>query len=282
MLTIVGAGLGPGSLTPQVRKAVEEANVLIIDSYTSPFSSWIIDAVKSLGKQAMVASRESLEDKSSSIISMASSFNVAVIVPGDPMVATTHASLLVEAKLKGIKVKIIPGISGPCASMSTSGLQFYRFGRKMTIPGPWRGVGATSTAYWLLGNMCLDLHTLLLLDVSPDGGQLPPAEGVKALKDQLDELVGDEWKGFRNLLVLAISVSDDDVKVSYSSISDPELLAPLTPSTLIVPSRLHPVEREFLETMHGVPKELLDRHDASLRSVDPCGLFLRSKQKAFE
>ncbi|MGC9209873.1 MAG: diphthine synthase [Acidilobus sp.] len=278
MLTLVGAGLGPKSVTPAARRALEQADLVIVDSYTSPGSQWLLDVVAPLGKKVIVASRAMLEEGSAQVIDMARTSNVALVVAGDPLVATTHSSLVIEARSRGVDVKIVPGLSGPLTSISASGLQFYRFGRKVTIPGPWRGVKATSVAYWALGNLCLDLHTLLLLDVSPEGGQLPPPQAVNILREELVQLVKDEWKGLGDLLVLTISVTDDGASVSYSTLSRPEGLATITPSSLILPSRLHPMEAEFLRLVYGVPVELIRQHDSALREVDPCTLFLKARR----
>ncbi len=279
MLTLVGAGLGPDSVSQSLRKALERANLIVVETYTSPGSGWVEELVKGLGKDVLVASRDVLEERSRDIVELAASRDVVIVVPGDPMIATTHSSLVVEALRSGVRAQVIPGLSGPCASMSVSGLQFYRFGRKMTIPAPWRGVGYTSIAYWFLGNLCLDLHTLFLLDVSPSGEQLAPREGVRALKEALNDLLGASWSGLRDLIVLEVSVGDDGIESSYATLSDYDRLSTLVPSSLMVPARLHVSEIEFLTSFHGVPDELIRAHQLALSRLDACELFFRTKER---
>ncbi len=280
MLTLAGAGLGPNSMTDSLRRALANADVVIVETYTSPLSGWIVELAKGYAKDVVIATREKLEERSHEVIRLATEKDVVVVIPGDPMIATTHSSLIVEALSSGVKARLIPAASGPCASISASGLQFYRFGRKITIPGPWRGVGLTYVALWLLGNLCLDLHTLFLLDVSPTGEQLLPSEGAKAILDGLKELLGSPPRGIEGLLTIAISVSEDHVETAHSRLSRHDSLRPLVPSSLIVPSGLHVSEKEFLTAFHGVDEETIRVHELSLANLDACGLFFKARERA--
>ena len=280
MLILAGAGLGPGSVSDSLKKLLGDADLVVVETYTSPMSDWVVKLAKAYAREVTVATRDLLEERSHEIVRLAAEKDVVVLVPGDPMIATTHSSLVVEALGSGVKARVIPAVSGPCASMSASGLQFYRFGRKITIPGPWRGVGLTSVALWLLGNLCLNLHTLFLLDVSPSGDQLSPADGARAVLNGLKELLGDVPQAFGGLLALAISVGEGQVESSYSTLSQPQGLRELKPSSLIVPSHLHVSEREFLQAFHGVDEKTIRNHELSLTSLDACRLFFAAREKA--
>jgi len=280
LLFIVGTGLGPQHVTDRAKSLIKRAEVVIVEAYTSPNSGWLEDMAKALNKATVKATRDLLEENVNTLIDMARSRDVVVLVAGDPLIATTHSSVVVEALTRGVKAKVIPGVSGPCAAMSLSGLQFYRFGRKVTVPGPWRGTDATPVAYWLLGNLCLDLHSLILLDVDQEGGQLPPADGARELLKAFNELLSDQRADLGDLLVLAVSATDDDdVNVTYSRLSEPEALRSVIPSTMIVPASLHPVEQEFLKSVHGVPLSLIDLHLKLLRRIDPCSLYFSGRRK---
>jgi len=279
LLFIVGAGLGPQHVTDLAKSLIKRAEVVIVEAYTSPNSDWLEDLAKALNKATVKATRDMLEENVNKLIDMARYRDVVVLVAGDPLIATTHSSVVVEALTRGVKVKVIPSVSGPCAAMSLSGLQFYRFGRKVTVPGPWRGADVTPVAYWLLGNLCLDLHSLILLDVDQEGRQLPPADGTRELLKAFNELLSDQKENLGDLLVLAVSATDNDVYVTYSRLSEPEALRPITPSTMIVPASLHPVEQEFLKLVHGVPSGLIDLHLKLLRRIDPCNLYFSARHK---
>ena len=280
MLILAGAGLGPGGVGDSLKKLLTDADLVVVETYTSPMSEWIVGLAKGYARDVMVATRDLLEERSHEIVRLAAQKDVVVLVPGDPLIATTHSSLIVEAIESGVKARVIPAVSGPCASMSASGLQFYRFGRKITIPGPWRGVGLTYVALWFLGNLCLNLHTLFLLDVSPSGDQLSPADGARAVLDGLKELLGEVPPAFGGLLTLAISVGEGQVESSYSTLSQPQGLRELKPSSLIVPSHLHVSEREFLQAFHGVDEKTIRNHELSLTSLDACRLFFAAREKA--
>ncbi len=273
VLVLAGAGVYPGSVSAEVSGLVAGADRVYVDTYTMPGSGWLLAwARRVAGDRVVEAGRDLLESRSSMVVEEARTSTVVVLVPGDPLIATTHVSLLAEAAARGVEWRVAPGISGVVASKAVSGLQYYRFGRTITIPGPWRGVRAVSVVSQLYGNLCVGLHTLLLLDVRGDGSQLPPGEGASALLS-LEEGLASEM-GFEPVLpgLLAAAVEragTPEARVFWASLE--ELAGSgrewLEPSSLVVPGLIHGSESDVLSQLYRVGEGEVREHNRRLREA---------------
>jgi diphthine synthase len=117
------------------------------------------------GKEVTIADRGMCEnDADDLIIEPAKEKNIAFLVVGDPVCATTHTDLMLRAKEVGVKVEVvhnasIMGAAGSC------GLQLYNFGQTVSIPffrDNWR---PTSFYPKIQYNRKGGMHTLCLLDI---------------------------------------------------------------------------------------------------------------------
>jgi diphthine synthase len=90
-----------------------------------------------------------------------------LLVPGDPLIATTHVALRMDAQKHGIRTRIVHGSSVLSAVIGLSGLHNYKFGKSVTIPFP--NETPPQTPYEVLTqNKKLGLHTLCLLDIKAE------------------------------------------------------------------------------------------------------------------
>lgn len=125
------------------------------------------------GQPVTLAHRETVELEADDILRGAYEGNVAFLVVGDPLSATTHSDLILRARHyqapsasepTPVSVKIIHNASITTA-LGSSGLAGYNFGQTVSIPfwtDDWRPDS------WLarIGeNMNLGLHTLCLSDI---------------------------------------------------------------------------------------------------------------------
>ena len=258
-LTLAGGGYAPGLQTVEVLESLKNANKVYVDTYTMPGARWLLDLARSYARGSVVAAeRKVLEEGSSSIAREALDSNVVVLVPGDPLIATTHAALLAEAARAGATIRLLPGVSGVCAAKSLSLLHYYRFGRTITVPGPWRGVKAYSVVEAIYGNICVGLHTMLLLDVEEGGaGQLGPGEAVSILLSHEAELsmeAGYEpFLGRLPLLVVSAGpngshfISIHEKMIAAEKLEHPEGRI----YSLVVPAELHESEEWALREVYG-------------------------------
>ena len=105
-----------------------------------------------------------VETSSDDILRNADGVDVAFLVVGDPLGATTHTDLLLRARTQGIPTRTIHNAS-ILTAIGATGLQLYNFGQTVSMvfftetwrPGSW----------WsrVKENSELGLHTLVLLDI---------------------------------------------------------------------------------------------------------------------
>ena len=91
--------------------------------------------------------------------------DVAFLSAGDPLIATTHSEMLIEAKKAGIKTTVIHSSSILSAAPGIAGLQAYKFGKVTTIPFTEENYFPHSPYLAIKANMDSKLHTLVLLDI---------------------------------------------------------------------------------------------------------------------
>ncbi|WFD32527.1 diphthine methyl ester synthase [Malassezia sp. CBS 17886] len=176
VLYLIGLGLADEEdITLKGLRAVQSCSRVYLESYTSILL--VDDFVPRLealyGKKVMPAHRETVELEADDILAAALGGNVAFLVVGDPLSATTHADLILRAHAfqapgatapTPVPVKIIHNASITTA-LGSSGLAGYNFGQTVSIPfwtDDWRPDS------WLerVGeNMRVGLHTLCLSDI---------------------------------------------------------------------------------------------------------------------
>ena len=176
------------------------------------------------------------------IVREAQSKNVVIAVPGDPLVATTHVAILLEALSAGVPFRYVPGISIHTVAISLSGLQHYKFGPVVTVPHLWK---ESPSFYERIGrNRSLGFHTLVLMDLHPEPITLPDAirallywekKKRKRIIDLSDLLVGIARAGKPDCKIF-VGTAEEFLDYDWGP----------APHSLIIPADLHPVEEEYL------------------------------------
>ena len=165
-LYFIGLGLNnEKDITVNGLEAVKKCGIAYLENYTSILSCSKEDLEKFYGKKIIPAGRGLVEADNNEIIENAKTKSVAFLVPGDPLVATTHIDLFLRAKKEGIKCSVIHNAS-ILSAVGVTGLQVYKFGKTTSIPLENENVESPYDA--LKGNISLGLHTLFLLDLNPD------------------------------------------------------------------------------------------------------------------
>ncbi|MDH5688520.1 MAG: diphthine synthase, partial [Candidatus Bathyarchaeota archaeon] len=153
--------------------AVKQSDFIFAEFYTSLMSGFSKERLeRKTGRKIRVLSRKDLEDEEGELILHKAEDGSAVfLVPGDPLIATTHIDLRIRAERRGVKTRIIHGASIMSAVMGLSGLQNYRFGRSVTIPFP-HSEQLSETPYEVISeNKTRNLHTLCFLDIEVEEGR---------------------------------------------------------------------------------------------------------------
>lgn len=190
MLTFVGLGLwDEKDVSVKGYEAVKRADEVYLEFYTSKLVGTDINRLSEFfDKDIKLLERKDLEEESWRIIEKALEKNVVVLIPGDPMIATTHSALRLEAKRMGVKTAIIHGASIVSAVCGLTGLHNYRFGRSTTISYPYKGKVSRTPMDTIEKNWSIDAHTLLYLDLHPKPMSINKAlEILLKLKNVEDE-----------------------------------------------------------------------------------------------
>ncbi|MEM1655605.1 MAG: diphthine synthase [Nitrososphaerota archaeon] len=257
-LYLVGLGLGSrGYLTRKAIEAIEGSSKAYLDVYTSIIEPELIEELRRiLGTRLIEADRKLLEEGASRIIEEAEGSDVAILVPGDPLIATTHIAIMIEAARRGIKCRVIHGVSAHSALISASCLQAYKFGKTVTMPRS--GVGAETCYRTILENMERGLHTLVLLDTADGGLDIPLA--IRMLMQVEDEAGMGLITPSRLIICLARIGFEDEVKWAGSLAEALERSYPPPPHSMIFPGILHFSEAEALEIVLGARPEVVESH----------------------
>jgi len=253
---LVFIGLGLYDERDMSLRALDEAracDVLFAEFYTSALRGTTVEKLAALiGKSVAVLHREDVES-GVVLLKQAATKRVGFLVPGDPMMATTHVDLRLRAAEAGIGTRIVHGSSILTAAIGLLGLQAYKFGRTTTIPIPEKGFRPTSPADVIAANRAAGLHTLVLLDLKEDGRFLTANEALR----YLTEIGGDRFPADTWVCVIggAGSMSPRVRADRAERLLSADLGPPL--HCLVVPGPLHFAERDALRRFADAPDDVL-------------------------
>jgi diphthine synthase len=262
-LVLVGMGLwNQNDVTLSGVKAAISADEVYAELYTNIMPGLNLKLFqKTIGKGITILGRRDLEeDADETILRSAQKKRVVLLVPGDPLAATTHVALRLRAYELGISTRVIHAASVFSAAPSLVGLQHYKFGKKVTIPIPQEGYLPLSPYDVLSENLSRGLHTLLLLDIDAERGK------YLSINEALNLLLKMETIKRMNVL------TDDRLVIGLARIGSPkpavkcDYVNVLTgfdfgppPHTLIVPGDLHFMEADTLVKLFGAPRSILPK-----------------------
>jgi len=230
-LILVGTGIS-FDLTLSSIERLRNAQEVYLERYTNQITEEKIEKLEKLiNKKVIVLPRDKVE--SGFLIEKAEKNDVVLLASGDPLTATTHITLILDAKKQHITVEVFHNSSIYTAAPGISGLQIYRFGKTASLVNPRENYKPTSSLEIIRNNLKMNMHTLVLLDTEPI-----PMTANTAL-DMLSE--------FNSAVVLS-NVGEKNQKITYGSISElrkTNLGEP--PFSMIIPAKLHDVEEESLE-----------------------------------
>lgn len=257
VLYILGLGLGSlDYITLGVINKLKICSEVYLDSYTSFISRELLEWLKKeLGEKLKIAVRKNLEDNVDEILDKAVYRNVAILVPGDPFIATTHTAIIIRAREKKVDYEILHGVSAYSAAPSITGLHIYKFGRTVTLPRE----GDSREVYRVIQeNMEKGLHTLILLDTA-DGGLTIPEALTRLLS--VEESLGRKILDRDSLGIALVSLGMPNQSIKVGTVR--ELLSvdyPPPPHMLIFPGELHFTEIEVLVKIYGAREDIVRKH----------------------
>jgi diphthine synthase len=247
MLYLIGLGLWDENDLPLgAIEKIKKCQAVFCELYTNKWAGSLKKIEELVDKKIKILER--LEVESDMIIELAKSQKVALLIPGDPMTATTHSELIIAAKKARIKVHVIHA-SSIYTAVGQTGLQMYKFSRSTTLVFPEQRFKPTSPYEVIAENKKMGLHTLVLLDIKYDIEKymsIPEAIGI--LMDIEDENRKGVIKS-DTMLVACCQLGSENQIIRYDSaknlMNDKELINKI-PAALIFPGKLHFKEEEML------------------------------------
>lgn len=240
-------------------KEVETADTVFIELYTSLLPNFSVERFEtSSGKKLQRVSRKELEEGDGKIVlKRAEKGKVVLLVPGDPLIATTHIALRIKAEKLGIKTRIIHGASILSAIMGLSGLHNYKFGKSVTIPFPEETYSETPYDV-ITQNKHLGLHTLCFLDLNTE------TRRYLTIHESLDSLLNIESTKKKETITentLAVGVARAGSNNPTVKTDTAKALRRYNfgkpPHSIVIPGTLHFMEAEALLVLTGAPKKLV-------------------------
>jgi diphthine synthase len=254
---VVFVGLGLDSEKGISLEGLEEARQaerVYAEFYTNLMPNLSIDKLQQqVGQEIQVLTRKQLEDENAKeIVRSAEHGKVVFLVPGDPMIATTHIALRLTLAKQKIQSRIIHGASIVSAISGATGLQSYKFGKCITFPQRAENVPA-SVLETITHNKALGLHTLLLLDIDIGVTGHLRIHTVFSRLTKVDPSI-EEW-----VAVGAARVGSSDEFVKAGRVKGLKNVDFGTiPHCIVFPGKLHFMEEEALKVLDGASSSDLE------------------------
>ena len=235
-LYLIGLGLNMKSITREGREAIDKCKKIYLENYTVDFPYKMGPFSEIIGKKFEEADRKKVE--SLELVDEAKKKDVALLVYGSPLTATTHITLMAEAKRMHVKCRVILNAS-IFDAVAMTGLQLYKFGKVTSMPAWKHNYSPDSFMDIVKQNMSMLAHSLILIDIGLDF-----REALTQLEKSAK--IHDVKLG---KLVICQSMGTKQARVYYKDISElKELREMFKPYCIIIPSKMHFAEKEFLES----------------------------------
>jgi diphthine synthase len=244
-LYLIGLGLNERSISKEGLDAIAKCKKIYLENYTVDFPYTQHQLEEIINKKVKIANREKVENLS--LVDESEKLNVALLVYGSPLTATTHITLIDECRASGIKYKIIYNAS-IFEAIAETGLQLYKFGKIASMPAWKKSFEPTSFMKIVQQNMSQEAHSLILVDIG-----LKFKDALKQFKKAAEEfdiplLQGVPPKGAKKFVVCQ-AMGTKNRKILYRSIEEFKNYDGIkSPYCIILPSKMHFVEKEVLES----------------------------------
>lgn len=248
-LHLVGIGLGnEKDITVHGLELVKKADIVYLEYYTSLLQCSVEDLETFYGRKIILVYRDDVEADQNKILEQAKTKDVALLVVGDPMSATTHLDLLLRAKELNAPVDVVHNVSIMTA-IGIVGLQLYKYGKTTSITFPEKNFMPETCYDVVKMNKHMGLHTLLLLDLHPSENKF------MTVNEGLQYLLATEQKRKEQV------ISEDTLAIGCARIGSDNLIKAATikellafdfgkaPHCIVIPGHMHFMEEEALKKL---------------------------------
>lgn len=235
MLYLIGIGLDVKDVSLKGIEALKRCKKVYLENYTSDFPYSVKELEKTIKKKVIYADREFVE-VARVLLEESKRQNIALLVLGDPLSATTHIDLLLRAQKQRIKTEVIHA-SSIFTAIADSGLQLYKFGKTASLPKFYPNFKPESFYDIISDNKKINAHTLLLLDIGLS---------VKDALFQLKEVLDRKNEKLDRILICE-RIGTKQKRFYYDFLDNLTRKNFKVPSCIIIPGNLHFLEKESIE-----------------------------------
>lgn len=235
MLYLIGLGLNIKGISQEGLEIAKRCKKVYLENYTVDFPYSVGELKEMIGKKYIPADRDKVE--SLELVDEAKKMDIALLIYGSPLTATTHITLIEEAKKMGIKYKIIYNAS-ILDAVAETGLQLYKFGKTASMPAWKKSYEPDSFMEIVQQNLSMKAHSLILCDIGLDFQDALKQLEISAKKHNIP----------LKKLVVCQALGTKKSKIFYKTLEElREFTGVRNPFSIIIPSKLHFVEKEVLE-----------------------------------
>jgi diphthine synthase len=232
MLYLIGLGLNEKSVSMEGQETIGKCARVYLEHYTIDFPYDIKEL--GLGEEINKLARGDVE--SNKLIEEAKTEDIALLVYGSPLFATTHISLILDAKKAGVNTKIIYA-SSIYDAIAETGLQLYKFGKTASMP-TWKQDYKPEFIQYVQENQSIKAHSLILVDIGLK---------IEDALNQLEESIKTN-KISAEKIVLCRKLGTKKSSIFYGTISELRKQKIKSPFCFVIPGEMHFLEKEALET----------------------------------
>lgn len=232
----MGLGLSIEGISQEALEIVKRCKKIYLENYTVDFPYSREELAHKINKKILPADREFIE--SEEIVDEAENMDVALLIYGSPLTATTHISLINECKRLKVGYRVIYSAS-ILDAVAETGLQLYKFGKITSMPKWDEKKNFTPDSFMEIvkENQSINAHSLILIDIGLE------------FEDALKELKISAEKNNIKLgkIILCQTLGTKTNKIFYSSTERfSEFNSVRKPYCIIIPGKLHFLEKEML------------------------------------
>jgi len=235
-LLLIGLGLEKKSISVEALKKLRDCEIVYLEDYTVNFPYTIEELQKSLDIKIETLNRSKVEGLD--FLDKAKKKDIALLVYGDALSATTHISIIQECRKRKIKYQVFHNAS-ILTAISETGLQLYKFGKTASMPN-WKEHTNKPTSFmsYIKENQSIKAHTLILTDIGLE---------IKEAINQLQESSKKTKVKIPEKIIVCSNAGTQNQKIFYDTPSKIQDKKVEMPFCLIIPEEMHFVEEETLK-----------------------------------
>ena len=236
MLYLIGLGLNKDGITLEGVNAIKKCSKTYLENYTVDFPYKLEELEKELSIKIVSLSRSEVE--SDKLVREAKKEDVALLIYGCPLFATTHMTLILDCKKAKVKTSIIYSAS-VFDAIAETGLQLYKFGKISSMPKWQKNFTPDSYLDFIIQNKGIEAHSLILVDIG------------LAFNDAINELeISSKNKKLKiDKIVVCTNLGTTESKIYFGTIEELKKLTDKikSPYCFIIPGEMHFMEKEAVE-----------------------------------